>query len=53
MRILKSIFILILFTKLVVSCTDDDIIEVHETNAIENIQATGEDETDVDQTKKG
>lgn len=53
MKILKSIFILILFTNLVVSCTDDDIIEVHETNAIENIQASGGDGEEVDQTKKG
>jgi hypothetical protein len=54
MKILKSIFILILFSNLVSSCTVDDISEDTETNSIENnIQATGENSGEVDQTEKG
>ena len=53
MKILKSIFVLILFSNLVSSCTVDDISEGTETNLIEsNIQATGENDGIVDETKK-
>jgi len=52
MKTLKSIFILILFSNLITSCTVEDIIEEQETNATENVQATGGDEDDIDQTEK-
>lgn len=53
MKILKSIFVLVLFFSLITSCTVDDITEETETNVIENTQATGGEEADVDQTEKG
>jgi hypothetical protein len=53
MKILKSIFILILFFIFITSCTIDDIVEESETNATENIQANGDDEENVDETEKG
>lgn len=53
MKTLKSIFILILFSILIASCTVEDIVKETETNSIENRQATGEDGEDVDQTEKG
>ncbi len=53
MKILKSIFVLVLFSNFIVSCAADDITEEQETIATENIQATGDDGKDVDQTEKG
>ena len=53
MKILKSTFILMLLSNLVISCTADDINEESEQNLIENIQATGGDEDNIDPTEKG
>ncbi len=53
MKILKSILILILFSNLIISCTAEDIAEELETNAVENIQATGSDGEEVNETEKG
>ena len=53
MKILKSIFILILFSNLIISCTVDDITEETETNTIKNTQAISDDEKVIDETEKG
>ncbi len=53
MKILKTIFILILFTTLITSCTPEDIGDELEINSFENIQATGEEGAEADQTEKG
>ncbi len=52
MKILKIIFILILFSNLIVSCTIDEIIEEQETSTTENKQATGDETEDIDETEK-
>jgi hypothetical protein len=62
MKILKSIFILILFSISIISCTDEDIEDEFEKNSVEivqtttnqniNTQATGEDQQSVDETEK-
>jgi hypothetical protein len=54
MKILKSFLILTLLLTLSISCTAEDITEESETNATENnIQATGEEGDQADQTEKG
>lgn len=53
MKTLKTIFILTVFSTLIVSCSIDDITDTPETTAVENIQATGEKGDHVDKTKKG
>lgn len=54
MKTLKTIFILTVFSTLIVSCSIDDITETPETTAKENIQATGDDKNNtVDKSKKG
>lgn len=52
MKILKSIFVLVLFSNFIISCTVDDITEDSEINQTE-IQATGENNAEDDQTEKG
>ena len=52
MKILKSIFILILFSIFITSCTVDDIVEESGTNLLENIQANGDDGENIDETEK-
>jgi len=53
MKVLKSIFILILFSTFITSCTSEDIVVQPEVNSIENLQATGSDDKEVDETEKG
>ena len=53
MKTLKNTFVLILFLNLIVSCTVDNINEEEDPATIENIQATGEDQSHADQTEKG
>ena len=53
MKILKSLFVLILFSNLSISCTVEDLVEESEINAIENVQATEDNSKEVDETEKG
>jgi len=52
MKILKSILILFLFSNFITSCIPENLVEELETTAVENIQATGEDDDGVDETEK-
>lgn len=52
MKILKGFFVLVLFFNLITSCTADDITEESETNSVEKIQSTDDDNAQVDQTEK-
>lgn len=54
MKTLKTIFILTVFSTLIVSCSIDDITDTPQTTAKENIHATGnEKKNTVDKTEKG
>lgn len=54
MKTLKTIFILTVFSTLIISCSIDDITDTPVTTAIENIQATGDKNNNtVDKTRKG
>ncbi len=53
MKILKSIFILVFFSNLIISCTADDIEEEQEMNTTEKEQSTNGSGEDLDQTEKG
>ena len=53
MKALKTIMIILLFSNFIISCTVDDITEDAKTDSIENVQATGDNKEDVDETEKG